>query len=194
MNVTRFGALLGLLGAVLVLAVFVLAVARALRRKKVDDEPLRDTRLSFLAVMSFFCGLSAVLALIAASVTSLCGTFGDLLGLEDIEREILRAAARIVLYCSLVPAVAALAFALGARGVIRESGGEIRGKALSRAGVFLAIVTAFFALGGQAAVVEPFEESLEFRAPVPVPTEESKPAPEAPSRGYRPSSPVERSR
>ena len=191
MNVPRFVALLG---TVLVLAVFVLAVARALRRKKVDDEPLRDTRLSFLAAMSFFCGLSAVLALVAASVTSLCGTFGDLLGLEEIERQILHAAARIVLYCSLAPAVAALAFALGGRGVIRESGGQIRGKALSRAGVFLAIVTAFFALGGQAAVVAPFEESLESRAPASFPAEELKPAPEAPSRGYRPSSPAEKSR
>jgi hypothetical protein len=146
------GCLLTLLAIVLA-AAFLAAFKR--RKKEAEEQPVKDTRLSFLAVISFFSGLSAVLILVGSSIVSLCGNYSEILLLSSEERPLVQAAAKIILTASLLPAVAALAFALGARGVIRESKEGLRGKSLYRSGVLLAIVTGAFALVGFKRPIEP---------------------------------------
>lgn len=137
-----FAALAVLLAGVIVIA------ARRRRREKIEEEPVKDTRLSLLAGLSFFGGLAAVLVLVASSIVSLCGRYSEVLAISPGDRGLLHAAARIVLACSLLPAAAALAFALGARGAIRESKEGLRGKSLYRSGVTLALLSGVFALLG----------------------------------------------
>ncbi len=154
----------GCLGSVLVAFMFAIALAgfaaAAKRRRKDEEAPVRHTRLSVLAAMSFFCGMAALLVLVSASIVSLVALHGEALQLGARDRQVLRAAAEVVLVTSLVPAVGALAFALGARSAIRESREGLRGTALSRAGAFLAVVSGFFALGGKAWVADRFDQGL----------------------------------
>jgi len=111
--------------------------------------PSFDSRLSFLAAMSFFCGLVAALTVVAAGIVSLCAQHGDLTGVVGETKEALRLrlSERILLYSSLVPAVAAVAFWIGARAAVRGSEGRLRGRALYRMGTALAVLTAWVALG-----------------------------------------------
>jgi len=138
---------LAALGAILILAGTFLSALRQ-RKKKGEESPVQDTRLSSLAGMSFFCGLAAVLVLVGSSIVSLCGQYTEVLLLTSVERTLLHSAAKIILVCSLFPAVAALAFALGARGVIRESKEGLRGKTLYRSGTLLALLAGVFAVMG----------------------------------------------
>jgi hypothetical protein len=139
------GCFLALLAVVLA-GIFIAAFLR--RKKKAAEEPIRETRMSFLAGMSFFCGMGAVLVLVVSSIISLCGNYTEALLLLPGDRPLLHSAARIVLVCSLFPAVAAIAFALGARGVIRESQDGLRGKSLYRSGTLLALLAGVFAVMG----------------------------------------------
>ncbi len=160
------GLALLLIAGIIGLGVIALAAAARRRKKKAEEEPLRDTRLSFLAAMSFLCGLGATLLLVAASIVSLVVTYGDVAGWDGFDRRPVRLAAQIVFYLSLVPAAGALAFALGARGAIRESREELRGKSLYRSGVLLALMTGVFTLMGFKALAEPEDAGGASRATV----------------------------
>jgi membrane-associated protease RseP (regulator of RpoE activity) len=155
--VTSWGCLSTIFVAFMIAIAVAGFAAAARRRKREEEAPLRPTRLSALAAMSFFCGMTALLVLVSASIVSLVALHGEALRLSDRDRQLLRAAAEVALLASLAPAAGALAFALGARGAIRESREGLRGAALSRAGVLLGLITGFFALGGKAAVVDRFE-------------------------------------
>lgn len=149
------GAFLAFLAFVAALAVCVLvAAAVQARRRKASLPPPSETRLSFLSAMCFLAGLGAVVPVLGAFVVSYLAGMSGLLHLGEEEVRVLRLAERIALYSALVPGVAALAFWLGARAAVREGEGSIRGVALYRAGVVLALVSGYFSLTGKANVLE----------------------------------------
>jgi hypothetical protein len=149
------------------------------RRKRIlEAAPPAPSRLSGLAALGFLCGLLGILTVLAAVVVSACSRCGDLLGLSNLDHRPLRLAERILLYCSLGPAVGAAAFWLGARGVVLGSQGAIRGRALYRAGVLLAALTAFLALSGTSSLAERLETQLSRALRV------RPPAPPEPEPGY----------
>jgi hypothetical protein len=112
-------------------------------RRKVQETlgPPPPTSLSSLAVLSFLSGLGAILLVVSTGILSLVLSMGDLLQISARERPAVEFAGKIVLYVSLLPAVAAMAFALAARGAISESGETVRGRPLYRTGILLALLT-----------------------------------------------------
>lgn len=97
-------------------------------------------RLSLLGAWGFFWALIALAAALAAVLCSEFAAPVDLLGLHEYDLRALRLVAEILRYCALVPALAALAFAMAGRGAIRESQGALRGMALCRAAILLSLV------------------------------------------------------
>lgn len=138
-----------LLGLAAVFFIGLLAVGA--RKPKKDEPPPPPSRTSFLAFLSFLCGLGSVVCLAASAILALCVDAGELLEINDRERQALRLAERVAIYACLAPAVAALAFWIAARGAIKEARGGVRGVALYRAGVIMALVSGFIALYGQGA-------------------------------------------
>jgi hypothetical protein len=94
-----------------------------------------------MAGLSFFSGLSAILLATVTGLMTLAISMGEVLEVAAGERQGITLAAKIVLYVSVLPSVAAIAFALAARGAIAESGGTMRGRPLYRTGVLLAILS-----------------------------------------------------
>lgn len=137
---------LGLFAFLFLLVIAVLWVGTMIRRGRREESavgapPPPPASLSILAGLSFLCGLGAILLVAATGILSLVLSMGDLLQLSARERPAVELAGRIVMYVSLLPAVAAMAFALAARGVISESRDTVRGRPLYRTGILLALLT-----------------------------------------------------
>jgi hypothetical protein len=117
-------------------------LAIALRPDRAPDPgvPATPARLSALSVLSFVSGLGALLVGLASVVTSEVARHRYSLNLGDGDANMTRLASEVLVYIVFVPAVAAFAFALAARGAIREGRGALRGSALYRAAVLLALV------------------------------------------------------
>ena len=129
--------------AVIAVATSMAEVKSRAKRKEAPPEPSPAfTSLSLLAGLSFFSGLGAILLATVASILSLTVTMGEVIPMTDSSRRQVDLAAKIVLYCSLLPAVGAAAFGLASRGVISESRGAVRGRPLYRTGLLLAVITA----------------------------------------------------
>jgi hypothetical protein len=116
--------------------------SKAKRKDGPPDPPPAFTSLSLLAGLSFFSGLGAILLAAIAGILTLSETMSDVIPMTDSTRRQVELGARIILYVSLLPAVAAAAFGLAARGVISESRGAVRGRPLYRTGLLLAVITA----------------------------------------------------
>lgn len=145
MSFTGFAKLAVIVVGALSLALLVLAVLNVLRpqgrrENPVPEPPPPPSSLSILAGLSFFCGLAAIGLVTATGILSLVLSMGDLLGLPSEVGLALELSGKIAQYASLLPTVAAAAFALAARGVISESRGTVRGKPLYRTGLVLAII------------------------------------------------------
>jgi hypothetical protein len=127
----------------LTIAGLVLMMLAILRRKSkpTPDAPPVPTSLSFLAGFSFFSGLAAAALVVTAAVLFTSLSMGEVLIVHPDGRQGVKLAANIILYASVLPSVAAIAFALAARGAIAESGGMMRGRPLYRTGVLLAILS-----------------------------------------------------
>jgi membrane-associated protease RseP (regulator of RpoE activity) len=126
--------------AVAAMVIVVLATLRGRTPSPAEAAPL-PTSLSFLAGFSFFSGLGATALVVASALLFASLSMGDVLQIQPDARQAIGLAAKIVLYVSLLPSVAAIAFALAARGVISESGGTVRGRPLYRTGVLLSILS-----------------------------------------------------
>src|SRR5262245_11576013 len=116
-----------------------------------ENAPLNQ-RTSVLAGLGFLCGFSAAIMTAIGTVVYLCADFGDIISATSREREALLVGSKILLYCTLLPGVGALAFWLGARGVVRESQGALRGKGLYRAGIILAVLSMLVAFAGKSSL------------------------------------------
>jgi hypothetical protein len=126
------------LGIVLALALLALA-AVARRRSPAPALPAGLVRVSALCVIAF---LFAVVALVTAAAAVLCAeaaALGDLPGFYARDAEAALLAAEVLRLASIVPALAALGFAIAGRGSVRESGGALRGRALYGAAVLIAL-------------------------------------------------------
>lgn len=118
-------------------------------------------RTSWLAGFAFLFGLAAVMVTMAGGILYLLAHWGDLLQLGTEERRILLMAGKIVLVTTVGPAILALAFALGARSVIREAQGELRGKGLYRTGLLMTFLAILIVFGGRRSLSSMTEASLE---------------------------------
>jgi len=125
----------------LTIAAFVLIVLAVLRRKSKPEATPVPTSLSFLAGFSFFSGLAAAGLVVTSAVLYTSLSMGEVLIVRSDEQQGIKLAANLLLYASVLPSVAAIAFALAARGAIAESGGMMRGRPLYRTGVLLAILS-----------------------------------------------------
>jgi hypothetical protein len=104
------------------------------------------SRTSVLAGFSFVSGLIAIFMVTAAGIMSACISMSEVTGIQESVHASVNLAARIVLYVSLLPAVGAVALALGARGAIKESRETLGGRSLYRTGLFLSILSGVLAL------------------------------------------------
>ena len=116
--------------AVLLIAVLVVAVG--IFRKKAVPPPAAPARLSRLCGLSFFCALLALMAALAAILTSAYAGGASLLHLSEYEVRDLRMISEILRLCALPMAIVALGLAIAGRGAVRESGGALMGRALYR--------------------------------------------------------------
>ncbi len=123
------------------------------RKAAEPSRPPAPFRTSVLAGFSFVSGLIAVLLVITSSILSACVSMNEIARIQEPVQAPLELAAKIVLYCSILPAVGAVALALGARGSISESRETLGGRSLYRTGLFLAILSGVLVL--DAKVVNP---------------------------------------
>jgi len=120
-------------------AVVVSTLALLLHRRPPPTDPELPSRLSLLSGASFLCALGALLAALASFLTGEFAAQSDVLGIRAGEVKELLLASEILRFSAPLPALAALAFGLAARGAIRESQGALRGRALYRMAVLLAL-------------------------------------------------------
>ncbi len=106
-------------------------------------------RTSVLSAFSFLSGLLAALSATAAWLLYYIGDLGQVCGMAGDDQQGVWLAARIVAGATVLPAVFALAFWLGARGAVRESGGALTGRGLYRTGMLLACGAVLASLGGR---------------------------------------------
>jgi hypothetical protein len=128
------------------------------KKARKNAEPPRPpaptpSRTSVLAAFSFLSGLFAILMVTASSILAACVSLNEVTGIPESMHAPLNLAARIVLWCSLLPTVSAVALALGARGSIKESRETVGGRSLYRTGLFLSILSGVMVL--DAKVVNP---------------------------------------
>ena len=138
------GASVFLLLLLLIVAGFVALLVGVLnqsKRAKAEEAPPPLARLSALSVLSFLTGLGALLAALAALVCTWSVRYRYVLGFGDGEVYDLQLGAQILSYATLLPAVAAVAFAIAARGAVRESRGELRGRSLYHTAVLVALLS-----------------------------------------------------
>jgi hypothetical protein len=127
-------------------SVVILAMAQVgLGRHAAPGDPAVRARLSLLSGASFLCAFGALAAALASVMTAELAGQGDVLGLRSWDIRDLRVASEILRFSALLPALGALAFGLAARGAIRESQGELRGRALYRTAVMIALLVGFAA-------------------------------------------------
>ena len=124
----------------IVLVVFFLQTILSIFRKKPDEIPPLG-RLSTFAVLSFLSGLVVLGLVVAVIILTFCQRYDLMLGLAGPDFKYLALTQTILLYCSIAPALAAIGFALGARGSISEGQGAVRGKAYYRAGVLMSFLS-----------------------------------------------------
>jgi hypothetical protein len=125
----------------LIIVGFVTMVVQAgIGRKSPPADPALRARLSLLSGASFLCALGGLAAALAGVITAELAGQSDVLGLWSGDIRDLRVASEILRFSALLPALAALAFGLAARGAIRESRGELRGRALYRVAVGIALL------------------------------------------------------
>jgi hypothetical protein len=135
-----FGLAFAALVTMTVILVFGTESARK-RRKDASAEPPPPSSVSLLAGMSFLSGVAAILLTTIVGILSLTMSMNELFNVSESTRKQLDVASKIVLYTGLLPSVAAVAFALAARGIITESRGTVRGRPLYRTGVLLAVLS-----------------------------------------------------
>ncbi|MBI2932238.1 MAG: hypothetical protein HYY16_11350 [Planctomycetes bacterium] len=109
-------------------------------------------RTSGLASMGFLSGLLAALSVTVAWFLVYLAGLGGAAGISQSDQKGILLASRILAGVTVIPAVMALAFWLGARGGVRESGGAVLGRGLYRTGVILSALSVFFAFGGKYSV------------------------------------------
>jgi membrane-associated protease RseP (regulator of RpoE activity) len=143
------------MGVLMVVAIvgMVLDHEKKKRQKGSELPPPSPLRTSVLAGFSFFSGVIAILLVTASSIMAACTSMNEITGIPESVKAPVDMAARIILYCSLLPAVGAGALALGARGSIKESRETLGGRSLYRTGLFLSILSAVLVL--DAKVVNP---------------------------------------
>ncbi|HVE38709.1 MAG TPA: DUF4476 domain-containing protein [Planctomycetota bacterium] len=140
----------------MIVAIVAMVLDHEKKKAKKSAEPPRPPapfRTSVLAGFSFVSGLIAVLLVIASSILSACVSMNEIARIPEAAHAPLELAAKIVLYCSILPAVGAVALALGARGTICESRETLGGRSLYRTGLFLSILSGVLVL--DAKVVNP---------------------------------------
>ena len=116
-----------------------LTLALLLHRRPRPADPAAPSRLSLLSGASFLCALGALLVSLASFLTGELAAQSDLLGIRAGEIKALLLASEILRFSAPLPALAALAFGLAASGAIRESQGALRGRALYRMAVLVAL-------------------------------------------------------
>jgi membrane-associated protease RseP (regulator of RpoE activity) len=153
----NFPMIMTLVGCALMLAMLVVSIVKMFLGK--DEKPVlpsigapapvqagaHASSVSVLAGLSFLCGLAAACLVTASAITAMCVSMSELTRIPALDHAAVDLAAKITLYASLLPAVGAIAFALTARGAISESL-SMRGRALYRAGILLALVTGVLVL------------------------------------------------
>jgi hypothetical protein len=141
---------------VLIVVSFAAAVVAAYRIRRrsqaavLPEPPPWGSRTSWLAAFSYVCGLFAVIILLTGATFKFCLGFSEVLHIDPGGHRAMGTVAMVVLICTLVPAVGAFGFWAGARGALRESPGGLRGRALARWGLLLAMLSvslAFSILG-----------------------------------------------
>ena len=156
--------ILTLVGCALMLAMQVVSIVKMYQEK--DEKPdgsssgssalvqkgPHTSSVSALAGLSFLCGLAAACLVTASAITAMCVSMSEVVRIPAQAHAAVGLATKITLYASLLPAVGAIAFALAARGAISESR-SMRGRALYRTGILLAVVTGMFVL--DAKVINP---------------------------------------
>lgn len=129
--------LAGAVGVVLV----ILLLFRKSRPAAVEapPPPAVPARLSLLSVFSLLSALLALLTGLTGFILADVARFSDIAGLDRSDRGDFLLFAEIFRYAALLPALSALAFSLAGGGAIRESRGALRGRALSRMAMILAL-------------------------------------------------------
>lgn len=134
--------------AITLVAVLVIVRSRAPLPPRTEPAP---SRVSLLCAVAFFFALLAATTDVAALLIAEAVAYPDLSGLYP--REVLsgRKVAEAFRLGALVPAFAALAFAIAGRGAVRESGGALRGRALYRAAALMSLSVIALAWAGVSA-------------------------------------------
>lgn len=127
----------GLVGMALV----ILFLIRKSGRKAVEASPppVVPSRLSLLCAFSLLSALGALLVALTGFILADVAWRSDIVGLDLSDRDAILLGSEIFRYAALLPALCALAFGLAGGGAIRESQGALRGRALSRMAMILAL-------------------------------------------------------
>lgn len=123
----------------LVIALILFALKRKGRAEAPPPSPAMS--VSIFAGLSFFAGLGSILMVTAAGILAMALSMTGMIHIEAGARPGLDICTRIILYGSLLPAVASVALALAARGSISENRDRLRGRPLYRTGILLAVLT-----------------------------------------------------
>ena len=111
------------------------------------DAPSRPPRLSLLCGFGFLCALGAIAAAVAGAILAQIAAHSDITGFQKPYLRDMLLIAEFLRYGALLPALGALAFAMAGVGAVRESAGALRGRALGRSAVFVAVVVGLACLG-----------------------------------------------
>lgn len=131
-------------------AIALVAILVVVRRPQPPAEP-SPSRVSLLCCAAFFFALLAATTDVAALLIAEAVAYPDLSGLHPSEVLSGRKIAEGFRLGALVPAFAALAFAIAGRGAVRESGGALRGRALYRAAALMSLSVIALAWAGVSA-------------------------------------------
>lgn len=126
-------------GLLIIIFGIAVAVVVVVVQKSPPPPSTAPVRVSGLCKAAFFFALLALLTALGAGLTAESLQFRDLLGLRHMDVRALRRVAEGLRLAALLPALAALAFAVAGRGAVRESGGALRGKALYRTSALVAL-------------------------------------------------------
>ncbi len=119
------------------------------------------TRTSFLAGLSLFSGIGAVMCVTTSWFLTHLAGLGDAAGFNTHEAQKLLVASKIVSWVTVGPAVLAHVFWLAARASIAESNGEVGGRGLYRTGVLVSIISVIVALSGMPAITDAIQKAVD---------------------------------